>query len=408
MKTSILIIAMLILSTGATAVANDGVIVPSRPQLATLYRDGYAVLEEQISADGPGAAIRLPAETDPTSVQVLRDGNQAGSVQLEELFEKESTTEKTFVNGVAVERMVNTIKRVGYLLRPAPAGSGAKNRLTLRYGTTGIGWQPQLVTEILDEERVSVTLTALITNRALNLEKCRIYLASSAGQLPSKLYFSAAMHHGYQPSINSGTRSADLVYDAGSQTIIKDRTTLLTVLSARSRYDKRLVWRTDTRERIQAVLIIPNPFSRPLCPAPARLLRQSVLISLDHAEWAPPGADIVMAAGHASDIEVERSVDTTENRANRTRPFRHDVKFKVVNRGPERVRLETVMPKMFGSKHKTLYRFKQEPDRRPGELFIWDLDLKKGQTEVISFSFDSEYPRFSAYQTFEKARYEMF
>jgi hypothetical protein len=100
-------------------------------------------------------------------------------------------------------------------------------------------------------------------------------------------------------------------------------------------------------------------------------------------------------------------VVTTENLANRARPFRHAIEFKVTNRGEERVRLEVIMPKRLGSRHKTLYKFRREPDRRPGELFLWELDLKPGQTKTIAFRFDSEHARFQGYQTYEKARYEM-
>jgi hypothetical protein len=303
---------------------------------------------------------------------------------------------------VVLEKPVTTKKRVGYLLRPGISGPVAKGKLVLRYGTTGINWQPQLGAEILDKERVSVTLTALVTNNALDLRNCRIYLASSAGALPSRIYFVRQHYAG-----NVHTRSADLLYDVGQRTVEKDKPALLTVSSASSRYQKKLVWHTDTREWVRVVLMITNPFTEPICPAPASLYKRGVLISRDNAEFVSPGTPIVLAAGHAPDIEVERSVDTSERLANRARPFTHVTKFKVTNHGNQRIRLEVVMPKKFGSQHKTIYRFKRKPDRRPGEMFIWELDLKKDQTNVIAFSFDSEYARFPGYKTYEKARYEM-
>ena len=193
----------------------------------------------------------------------------------------------------------------------------------------------------------------------------------------------------------------------GRRTVIKDKPALLTVSSANGRYDEKLLWHTDTREWVRVVLMISNPFKQPICPAPANLYRHGVLISQDTSEWVAPGAPIVLAAGHAPEIEVERSVETTEHLANRARPFTHDTKFKVTNHGDRRIRLEVVMPKKFGAQHKTIYRFKRKPDRKPGETFIWELDLKKDQTNVIAFSFDSEYARFAGYETYEKARYEM-
>ncbi|MBW1872570.1 MAG: hypothetical protein JRJ19_10920 [Deltaproteobacteria bacterium] len=402
MKARFQVFAMMVLMGAATMSARASNTL-SRPERATIYRDGYAVLEEKLGRMEPQAAIQLPAETDLTSVQVSLGGKYLSSVQIEELIEEVKTTEKTMVGGqVVLEKPVTTKKRVGYLLRPGISGPVGKGKLILRYGTTGINWQPQLGAEILDKERVVVTLTALVTNNALDLRNCRIYLASSAGALPSRIYFVRQHYSG-----NVHTRSADLLYDVGQRTVEKDKLALLTVSSASSRYQKKLVWHTDTREWVRVVLMITNPFKEPICPAPASLYKRGVLISRDNAEFVSPGTPIVLAAGHAPEIEVERSVDTSERLANRARPFTHATKFKVTNHGNQRIRLEVVMPKKFGSRHKTIYRFKRKPDRRPGEMFIWELDLKKDQTNVIAFSFDSEHARFPGYQTYEKARYEM-
>jgi hypothetical protein len=375
---------------------------PSRPDRATIYRDGYAVLEETLGRMEPKGAIRLPAQTDLTSVRVLMDGRYLGNIQIEEIIEEEKTTERTVVGQVVVEKPVTVKKRVGYLMRPGINKPVGKGKLKLRYGTTGINWQPQLGAEILDDERIAVTLTALVSNTALDLGNSHIHLASSAGALPSRIYF--ARHH-YAGNVHG--RSADLIYDLGRRTVMKDKPALLTIRSANSRYDKKLLWHTDTREWVRVVLMIKNPFKEPICPAPASLYRHGVLISQDTAEWVAPGLPIVLAAGHAPEIEIERSVETSERLANRARPFTHATKFKVTNHGNQRIRLEVVMPKKFGSRHKTIYRFKRKPDRKPGEMFIWELDLKKDQTNVIAFSFDSEYARFPGYETYEKARYEM-
>jgi len=393
-------LTMFFLTAAMTASAWAG--TPSRPERATIYRDGYAVLEETLGRMEPRGAVRLPAQTDLASVRVLMGGRYLNDIQLEEIIEEEKTIERTVVGRVVVEKPVTVKKRVGYRMRPGIKKPVGKGKLLLRYGTTGINWQPQLSAEILDAERVDVTMTALVSNTALDLKNCRIHLASGAGALPGRVYFARQHYAG-----NVGGRSADLVYDLGRRTVMKDKPGVLTVSSAGSRYERKLIWHTDTREWVRVVLMIKNPFKVPVCPAPASLYRRGALISQDTAEWVAPGGPIVLAAGHAPEIEVERSVETSERLANRARPFTHKTKFKVTNRGDRRIRLEVVMPKKFGSRHKTIYRFKRKPDRKPGETFIWDLDLKKDQTNVIAFSFDSEYARFPGYETYEKARYEM-
>ena len=398
-KTSLIGLATLFLSV--TALAQNGS-VPSRPDKATIYRDGYALLEQKLSPKDARSAILLPPGVDMASVRVIANGRPFAGLQFEELIEEIVDTERSVVQGVVVERPRTTKKPVGYLLRLDPSASANKGGLTLRYGSSGLSWQPELGAEIIDGKRVSVSLTALVNNTALDLRDCQIQLASSAGQLPSKVYF--ATHHALG---NVSHRSADMIYTLGKRTILKDRPALLTVLTANGSYTKKLIWQTDTRERVRTVLMIPNPFEQALCPTPARLYRRGALISQDNAEWAEPGAPILLAAGHAADVLVERSVDTTENLANRARPFRHQLKFKVTNRGTERIQLEVIMNKKLGHSHKTLYKFKQEPDRRPGALFIWDLNLTQGKTGVIAFRIDSEYARFSGYETYEKARYEM-
>ncbi len=395
--------ALILVSLLGAALPVRAAMISSRPESATIYRDGYAVLEERLDRLEPGAAIRLPADTDLASIEVFRDGKRLDSVQLEEITEDKETVEKTVVRGeVVLEKPSKTKQRVGYLLRPGTIGASAGENLLLRYGCQGIGWEPRLSVEILDGERVSVTLAAQVNNGALDLSDCRIQLASGAGQLPSRLYFARQSYAG-----NQYARSADLLYQMGAHTVLKDRTTLLTVRTAQSRYREKLIWHTDSRDWVRVVLLVDNPFPEPICPAPVGLYRGGVLLGQDAAEFVAPTAPLVVDAGHAPEIEVERSVETSENLANRARPFTHDTKFRVNNRGHRTVRLEVAMPKKFGSQHKTIYRFGRQPDRRPGELFIWELELKKGQAEVIALSFDSEFPQFPGYEAYEKARYEM-
>jgi hypothetical protein len=382
--------------------------ISSRPQRAVVYRDGYAVLEETLGPVGPGAVIRLPAGTDLASVQLALNGKRLGGLVLEEVYEEVPGTEKTVVAGVLVEKSTVAKNLVGYRLHPDLTGRVAKGKLMLRYGTTGIGWQPQLRVEILDDQRVSVTMTAQVSNRVLDLTKCRIRLASHAGPLSSKVYFGRAMIGGFNPHNTGSIRSADQVYRAGVQDIPRDRTVLLSVLSSRSSYQRKLVWHTGSRERVQVALLVANPFGISICPGPVHLYRDGALISRDNAEWAPPDSHLVLAAGQAPDIEVRRSVETTENLANKARPFRHAIEFTVTNRGQAPVLLEAVMPKKIGSRHKTLYHFRRKPDRRPGAVFIWDLRLAKDQTRKVAFHFDSEHPRFAEYQVYEKAAYELF
>jgi hypothetical protein len=127
-------LAILFLAVAMTASAWAG--TPSRPDRATIYRDGYAVLEETLGRMEPQGAIRLPAQTDLTSVRVLKEGKYLGDIQIEEIIEEEKTTEKTVVGQVVVEKPVTVKKRVGYLMRPGiskPVGNG---KLLLRYGTS--------------------------------------------------------------------------------------------------------------------------------------------------------------------------------------------------------------------------------------------------------------------------------
>jgi hypothetical protein len=178
-------------------------------------------------------------------------------------------------------------------------------------------------------------------------------------------------------------------------------------LTGKSRYKKKIIWNTDTRERVRGIILTQNPFKFPICPAKTNLYDQARLISQDYAEWAPAGGPISLAAGNATGIEIERSVVTKENLARKAkaRPFNHAIEFKINNNSNEDVSVEVIMQKRIGSQHKTIYNFKKNPSRRPGQLIIWELSMKNGQKEVIAFDFDSEYQSFSGYQSYEKARY---
>ncbi|MBN2496227.1 MAG: hypothetical protein JXR96_16660 [Deltaproteobacteria bacterium] len=380
---------------------------PSRPQKATIYRDGYAILEEALQlADPERAVLRLPAGTDPASVCLLSGEQRIDGLELVELLEEKEQKQQIRVHGSQLVDLVQKEKqRSAYELRLRDAKQLAGKRLVLRYGSAGLVWQPQLDLDVTGGERASIALSAVVSNQALDLHDCQIQLASGAGALSGRLYFSSASFYSRHAASPDVSRAADVIYAGGRHTIAKDSSAVLRLMAAASSYEQKYLWHTDTRNRIQTLLVIRNPFPQALCASPASLYRQGALVSQDVTEWAPAGSSLMLAAGSAAGFELERSIDTRENLADKARPFRHVVAFTVRNRELSRARVEVIMPKKVGHRHKTLYSFKRKPDRRPGAYYIWELDLAKGEKKTISFHFDSEHSRFSGYESYEKASY---
>ncbi|MBW1873128.1 MAG: DUF4139 domain-containing protein, partial [Deltaproteobacteria bacterium] len=376
----------------------------TRPNSVTIYRDGYAYFEENLKlGKNNELTVRLPAQTDVTSIKASVGNISLRNLEVEAIYKEESKKIRQFdLDSKRVIEKVEIIKTLeGYILYLRKRGAAGVKNVILNYGSSGISWTPRLDVTIEDKRRVALELTALIDNQAFDLRDCRVYLASGAGNMSSKIYFESAR---YQTSsiTPQSSRAADVVYDLGRQNIPKDKTTLITFLTGKSRYKKKIIWNTDTRERVRGMILTQNPFKLPLCPAKTNLYDQARLISQDYVEWAPAGGPIALAAGNATGIVIERSVVTKENLARKAkaRPFNHAIKFTVTNNSDEDVAVEVIMQKRMGSRHKTIYKFKKEPNRRPGQLMIWELAMKKGQREVIAFSFDSEYQSFSGYQSY--------
>jgi uncharacterized protein DUF4139 len=383
----------------------------TRPNSVTIYRDGYAYFEENLKlGKNNELTVRLPAQTDVASIKASIANISLRNLEVEAIYKEESKKiSQIDIGSKKITEKVEKIKTLeGYVLHLRKRGVAGARNVTLNYGSTGISWTPRLDVTIEDKRRVALELTALIDNQAFDLRDCQVYLASGAGNMSSKIYFESARYQ--TSSITPPTsRAADVIYSLNRQNIPKAKTTLITFLTGKSRYKKKVIWNTDTRERVKGIILTKNPFELPLCPTKTNLYDQARLISQDFAEWAPAAGPISLAAGNATGIKIERSVVTKENLSRRTkvkaRPFNHAIEFKVINNSNEDVAIEVIMQKRMGSHHKTIYNFKKKPSRRPGQLMIWELAMKKGQQEVIAFNFDSEYQSFSGYQSYEKARY---
>ena len=113
---------------------------------------------------------------------------------------------------------------------------------------------------------------------------------------------------------------------------------------------------------------------------------------------------VTLAAGAEVGLAVKRSVVTDDNLESKSRPFRHTVNFSLRNDTAEEIMVEVLFDKMPSDRrNRTIYNFTREPDRRPGEIFIWELSVAGGAEGVIPFSFDSDRPRYSEYSHYEDA-----
>lgn len=225
--------------------------------------------------------------------------------------------------------------------------------------------------------------------------------------MASKIYYDRVSPFRRGRAQENPLGGADVVYDIGKQTLPKDATVLVPFLSAEATCETKYVWDTSTRQRVQTLLVAKNPLKQPICPAAVSVFRGDVRLANDVSEWTPPGRELVLRAGVAAGIEVERSVVTSENLGMKGPRFNHAIKFKAANTTREPVVVEVLFTKKLGSRHRTEYHFRKEPDKRPGTLFIWVLNLAPGGAETIEFDFDSDQARYSEYELYERARYSL-
>ena len=393
MRTRIPTLIVCLCVLASLAIAESRAVIISQPSRAVIYRDGYCFLEETlVLGAGNGAAVRLSPNTDVASLSAF-----LGKARVDNLAVKEEV--------VSVETEKGTEKkRTGYLVSLPDALQGARKNqsVVLRYGVTGITWQPRLEVSVVDDGQVAISLRSLIGNGSQDLRSCQVLLASAAGPLQGKLYY----EEGARGRTRAGTlRGADVCYDLGRRTIPGSTTAVTTIQSATAQFRMKHIWDTRTRERVRSVIVTKNPFDVPLCPASFAVLKNNVIVANGESEWASPGQTILLPAGTEPRIGVERSIVTTENLDKKARRFTHTIKLRVANATGRGVVVEALFGKKLGRHHRTEYRFKREPDRRPGDLLLWELKLGKDEAQTIEFAFDSDQAKYHEYEHYESADY---
>lgn len=367
------------------------IIVESRPEKISVYRSGPALVEERVRVPAEGRVVlRLPSLAVIPSLEVRLRGSRPAAFSVQE--------EKVETSSEQGRRKVVT----GYFV-DLPSGGENPDEVTVRYALRGINWTPGLEAEVIAGETLSLTLMGVINGTHPGFQDCDVTLASESGPLGGSIYFDPR-YRGTPAGIRPP--GSETAYELGKLDIPAGATTIVTILSAEVPLQWRYLWDTRTRERVRRLAVISNPFRKPICPAPYRIRKRGLLMAEGKADWADPGQTLNLAAGYETGITVTRSIVTEDQSGVNTPRFRHYVDFSLKNETGREALVELVFGKKESARRKaTEYFFTREPDRRPGEIFIWDMRLHGSGEEALAFSFESARARYEEYRIYESALY---
>jgi hypothetical protein len=364
--------------------ATSQMVIDSLPETATIYRDGYGYLQETLylQSSKPGG-IRLPVGTDIGSIVLMQ-----GTSPLQNLLIVE---EKNLGYRITIP------KEIASQTNPAA--------LVLRYLVNGLSWKPQIDVNVSRNGELTVSLKALVRNTSVNLESSRILLASGAGPMAKQLYFDVAVSPYRQKKETPVYGGADMFYDLGRRSIEKnsDAVVIFPIISSAAKYQIKYLWETQSRNRIQRLMLIENPFTVSLCPADVNLLFDSILFKAGEAEWTDPGNVFTIKAGVETGLFGEKSIVTSENPSKKPLSFNHAIEYTVTNKTKSKVTVEVMSEKKIGYQHRSEYHFIKEPDKTPGHWNVWVLDIPAGTSNNIKFDVDSDRKDYEEYRTYDRA-----
>ncbi|MBN2353026.1 MAG: hypothetical protein JXD23_10695 [Spirochaetales bacterium] len=349
--------AILLSLSCAPGGAGGRVYFASAPQKAVIYSDGEIVLEDRLEADRlVEDTVFLPESLDLKTVSVTQDGKRVKYFTIER---RSATVRQKNAEPASAE---------GYLLTFPQYDR--KGEIVLRYSVNGVTWRPRLDVEIKDDRSLEMYLNAIISPGENELKDCQLTLVYA----------------------NSAFRTAGAAerYDIGKIDLVKNRTAYYILSSTSVEYALYYRWDVDRDDAVKQVVAFDNPLPASVDSLPYMLISDNVVVGQGDIDRLQPRAKVELACGGEKSLKTYRKVATKEDTAKKFLAFNHDLLYRVSNALDGDVLVRVYYTKRIGEVHRNVYRFRTKPSARPGEFFVWDLTVPKGDAREISFNFDSD------------------
>lgn len=376
MKKLVVFLLFALLAAALPAQASEQFTYISQPESVTIFLNNIVFVTDTLTlAGGTDAQIILPSQIFQDTLLV---------------WENDERVTRYSIN-----------RNSGQVVLKLPSGGADLREVRLEYLAPGLSWRPVYDLRFVGDapEMVSLSFYAEIQNQGFDLESVETRLA--AGEVNISQGFdelgrapAAAMNQtlaGYDDgsaALAAGAVTIQHLYPIGALDSVPGDTLYARVLASDLPNRRVLLWNAATDQQVTVIFKVRNETQTALAAGIVRSYQDSLFIGSDPVEFTPSGSEGSITVGRLQDVRVSRAESFTAIEATLVRDEQvlHEVTLTMTSFAQETIQIEAVD---IWPPNATDFQFSVEPQREPGNVLRWVVDLPPSETVTITYSYQT-------------------
>jgi len=265
--------------------------------------------------------------------------------------------------------------------------------ITLEYLISGLSWQPSYDMWLLDETNVHLDFFAEVQNSTLSLDNVKTRLI--AGRVDASQQVAAISSittnqyiAGYADVVSgasTGPVTIQHIYDLGAITAEPGDTIYTSLLQSDLAARRLLLWNAYSDRQATVIYKVSNTSELPLAEGVVRSYQDGLFVGSDFIEQTPITSEGSVTVGGLQDLRVNRAESTTQVvKGVFNSDTRYEVTLTLSNFSDSPVAVQVVD---YWNAYAQDFKFSQEPERTPDNLFRWDVSIPAGETVTITYEY---------------------
>lgn len=369
MKRFVIFMLLMVVGVAASPVlADDQITYVSKPDELAIFLNNIAFARDTLTVvGGNDALIVLPQQIFQDTL-IVREG--------------EERTAKYRINA-------NSGQIILYL-----DSSDATRDITLEYLMSGLSWQPSYDMWVLDEANVHMDFFAEIQNPSLSLDNVKTTLIAGRVDTSQQVgavstittnQYIAGYVDGTDSRSSTGPVTIQHIYDLGELTAEPGDSIYTSLLQTDLPARRLLLWNAYSDIQATVIYKVSNTSELPLAEGVVRSYQDGLFIGSDFIEQTPIGSEGSVTVGGLQNLRVNRAESTSQVvKGVFNSDTRYEVTLTLSNFSDGAVDVQIVD---YWNTYAQNFKFSQEPERTPDNLFRWDVSIPAGETITITYEY---------------------
>ncbi|MBN1679894.1 MAG: DUF4139 domain-containing protein [Anaerolineae bacterium] len=375
--------------------SDGGIFYESRPDEVALYLNNIAFVRDSVVLPvGQDIRVLLPMGVYANTLILTENGERVQNYRLtpqsaDNYYSDAMLSSAAYMGGGTV-----------YILSwetNASAAAVDTREVMLEYLLPGASWAPSYDMTIIDNQSVTMTFMAEITNGGLVLDDTVVSLVAGRVDLSEQLDQVAMVTAnqyavGYERDdvagggLGVGLVDLQHVYGLG-QVSAQPGDTVYAKLAAGTLNARRLlVWNAATQQETDVIYKVKNETNMPFAEGIVRIYQDGLFRGSDFIETTPIDSEGSVTVGTLPDVRVRRT-ESQEYHAEGDDYYQHTATLEIHNRGTEDLTLIVLDrwdPQAWD------FRYSIEPQREQDNQLRWEVTVAPGESLLITYTFRTD------------------